>query len=49
MNDNSTKLEGLKNDAYYWELRRTYGDDSPEVRKHLAVCAIIQACNKNHT
>jgi len=30
---------GLNNDARYWELRRTYGDYSREVLRHLQACA----------
>lgn len=29
---------GLKNDARYWEVRRTYGDFSKEVLRHLRAC-----------
>lgn len=36
------KLQGLANDARYWDLRRTYGDYSPEVRRHLEACAKAQ-------
>ena len=33
---------GLCNDARYWDLRRTYGDNSEEVRRHLISCARYQ-------
>lgn len=36
------RLEGLANDARYWDLRRTYGDHSPEVLSHLEACAEFQ-------
>ena len=38
----AAKLEGLKNDARYWDLRRTYGDYSREVLLHLESCARAQ-------
>jgi len=37
-----SRLDGLKNDAGYWELRRTYGDHSVEVLRHLESCASDQ-------
>lgn len=33
------QLDGLKNDARYWDLRRTYGDNSVEVLRYLTECA----------
>ena len=36
-------LDGLRNDARYHDLRRTYGDYSPRVLRHLEGCARIQA------
>lgn len=36
-------LMGLGNDARYWDLRRTYGDHSVEVLRHLRTCAEYQA------
>lgn len=42
-------LEGLRNDAVYWDLRRTYGDYSDEVLAHLKRCAQWQRRGKNHT
>jgi len=36
-------LRGLSNDARYWDLRRTYGDFSVEVLRHLRTCACAQA------
>lgn len=36
------QLNGLANDARYWDLRRTYGDYSPEVLTHLLACARAQ-------
>jgi len=35
-------IQGLMNDAEYWDLRRTYGDDPEEVRLHLQYCARYQ-------
>jgi hypothetical protein len=35
-------IRGLCNDARYWDLRRTYGDNSEEVRRHLISCARYQ-------
>ena len=35
-------LDGLLNDAHYWDLRRTYGDYSIEVLQHLECCAEYQ-------
>jgi len=32
-------LQGLKNDARYWDLCRQYGDHSPQVYLHLKACA----------
>ena len=43
------KLDGLNNDARFWDLRRTYGDYSEEVLEHLERCAAIQARGENHT
>ncbi len=42
-------LDGLKNDARYHDLRRTYGDYSLEVLRHLESCAAVQARGENHT
>lgn len=42
-------LDGLRNDARYWDLCRTYGDYSTEVLRHLERCAEIQARGANHT
>ncbi len=36
------RLSGLNNDARYWDLRRTYGDYSREVLRHLETCAAVQ-------
>lgn len=33
-----SRLAGLGNDARYWDLRRTYGDHSQEVLRHLEAC-----------
>ena len=35
-------LDGLLNDAHYWDLKRTYGDYSIEVLQHLECCAEYQ-------
>ena len=35
-------LNGLGNDARYWDLCRTYGDYSREVYAHLRACAEYQ-------
>jgi hypothetical protein len=35
-------IQGLMNDAAYWDMRRTYGDDSEEVRMHMQYCARSQ-------
>lgn len=43
------KLDGLKNDARYHDLRRTYGDYSAEVLRHLRACASTQAQGANHS
>ena len=42
-------LDGLANDARYHDLRRTYGDYSREVLRHLESCARLQARGANHT
>lgn len=42
-------LVGLKNDARYWDLCRTYGEYSTEVLRHLEACARVQARGENHT
>ena len=42
-------LTGLGNDARYWDLRRTYGDYSIEVLRHLRACAAVQRRGENHT
>lgn len=42
-------LDGLTNDARYWDLRRTYGDYSPEVLRYLRACAAVQRRGENHT
>jgi hypothetical protein len=31
----AARMQGLKNDARYWDLCRTYGDYSAEVLRHL--------------
>ncbi len=53
MKTRSKKLErslvGLSNDAVYWDMRRTYGDYSREVLRHLESCAAAQAVGANHT
>ena len=33
------KLDGLTNDAKYWDLIRTYGEYSVQVLSHLRACA----------
>jgi hypothetical protein len=38
----TSRLIGLANDAHYWDLRRTYGDHSLEVSAHLVHCAESQ-------
>jgi hypothetical protein len=35
-------IQGLGNDARYWDLCRAYGDNSEEVRRHLISCARYQ-------
>ena len=40
------RLIGLANDARYWDLRRTYGDYSPEVLRHLVSCARYQGVSQ---
>lgn len=42
INELASKLNGLKNDSRYWDLRRTYGDYSREVLRHLEMCARAQ-------
>lgn len=42
-------VAGLNNDARYHDLRRTYGDHSPQVNRHLASCVAAQASGENHT
>lgn len=42
-------LVGLGCDARYWDLRRTYGEYSAEVLRHLEACARVQARGENHT
>jgi hypothetical protein len=42
-------LNGLNNDARYWDLVRTYGEYSREVLRHLEGCAEVQAADRNHT
>ena len=44
-----TELAGLGNDATYWDLRRTHGDHSDEVLRHLRACADVQRRGANHT
>jgi hypothetical protein len=44
-----SRLVGLDNDARYWDLRRAYGDYSPEVLRHLEACADVQDRGENHT
>jgi len=41
-------LQGLGNDARYWDLRRTHGDYSPQVYLHLKGCAEYQASGAQH-
>lgn len=36
------QVQGLQNDAEYWDRRRTYGDHSVEVLRHLRACAEYQ-------
>lgn len=38
----ASQLNGLANDARYWDLRRTHGDFSREVLSHLEACAHYQ-------
>ena len=45
----SARLQGLANDAEYWDLVRTYGEFSLEVLRHLEACARIQTRGENHT
>lgn len=45
----AAKLDGLRGNATYWDLRRTYGDDSPQVLAHLRSCAEVQRRDGNHT
>lgn len=35
-------IDGLNNDARYWELRRTYGDASIQVLRHISNCSAVQ-------
>ena len=42
------KLDGLKNDAYYWDMLRQHGY-SIEVLRYLRGCAAAQAAGANHT
>ncbi len=42
-------LEGLTNDARYYDLCRTYGEYSKEVLSHLESCASAQSRGENHT
>lgn len=42
-------LNGLNNDARYWDLVRTYGEYSHEVLSHLESCAKVQSRGENHT
>jgi len=42
-------IDGLANDARYHDLRRTYGEYSREVLRHLESCAAIQERGANHT
>lgn len=39
-------LDGLANDARYWDIRRTYGDYSAEELAHLESCARWQGRNR---
>ena len=39
-------LQGLGNDARYWDLRRNYGDYSLEVHRFLQCCAYYEAQRK---
>lgn len=43
------RLDGLGNDARYWDLMRTYGEYSTEVLNHLEACAAVQRAGANHT
>lgn len=45
----SRSLDGLKNDALYHDLIRTYGEHSREVLAHLESCADVQRRGENHT
>jgi hypothetical protein len=45
----ASELTGLSGDARYWDLRRTYGDFSEEVLRHLESCAAVQQRDGNHT
>ena len=38
----SGMLQGLGNDARYWDLRRNYGDYSLEVHRFLQCCAYYE-------
>ena len=44
----SATLQGLGNDARYWDLRHNYGDYSPELYAHLESCARYQASGAQH-
>jgi steroid 5-alpha reductase family enzyme len=43
------KLTGLHNDARYHDLRRTYGEYSIKVLRHLIGIEGVQARGENHT
>jgi hypothetical protein len=43
------KLTGLHNDARYHDLRRTYGEYSIKVLRHLRGIEGVQARGENHT
>jgi len=45
----SGTLQGLGNDARYWDMRRTHGDYSPQVYLHLKGCARYQASGSQPT
>ena len=44
-----SQLDGLKNDAEYWNLARTYGVYSTQVLVHLRGCRDIQSRGENCT
>jgi hypothetical protein len=42
-------IQGLRNDARYYDLCRTYGDTSDEVYSYLRACIASQNADANHT